>query len=206
MTRPLLIILVICTVVALGAGKYRIMHSAASLVVPSASTVKTPGPARLQHPRGGPTPPPSGHPECHWACDDPVSHAVCRPVCKKPACEIQCEPGNTTVVNCEPPICEIRCPIDQLESESCPACETVCHQTSCYPYHYPCQPLCEATECFWECEKPRNPTRVTCELQCEMPACEIVDPPLPFVPVYPRRTFNGTYTVLARSKSRFVSK
>lgn len=210
MTRPLLIVLLICAVVALGAGKYRIMHSAASLVVPagqspaSVPSIKTPK-RQQQKQRGGPPPPP-GHPECRWLCDDPISHAVCRPVCKKPACEIDCPPGPPDILNCEPPICEIRCPIDQVESDACPACETVCRPVSCYPYHHQCSPLCEATECFWECKKPLNPTKVQCELTCEMPACEISDPPLPFVPVYPRRTFNGTYNVLARSKSRLVGK
>jgi len=34
----------------------------------------------------------SAHPQCRYACDDPVCPAVCRHVCEEPKCQIQCPP------------------------------------------------------------------------------------------------------------------
>lgn len=113
----------------------------------------------------------SAHPECRYACDDPTCPAVCRHICLEPRCEIQCT--NSTNAYCNPPNCRVNCPIvDQSESDSCPFCETVCDPPQCMPLNAECQPLCEATQCFWQCEKPRNCPKPRCELVCERPACE----------------------------------
>lgn len=110
----------------------------------------------------------AAHPECRWACDDPVCSAICNPVCAAPVCQVQCDvPG--TAQACGQPICSTRCPPDQSEADSCPACETVCQPLPCA-----CHVLCEATNCSWSCRKPGNCRQPRCELQCERPACEYV--------------------------------
>jgi hypothetical protein len=132
------------------------------------------------------------HPQCRWACDDPVCTAVCAPHCQPPRCQIQCNNHSNVTEDdglggnglyCSPPSCSVRCPQDMCESEMCPQCETVCLPPACSPHHVAhqaqCQVLCEATQCDWQCRKPAiggegeggcRPPR--CELQCERPACE----------------------------------
>ena len=110
----------------------------------------------------------SAHPQCRYACDDPVCPAVCRHICEEPKCQIQCPPN----AYCNPPNCRVRCPEDQAELDSCPQCETICDPPQCMPLNANCQPLCEATVCHWQCEKPRGCPKPQCELQCEKPACE----------------------------------
>lgn len=101
------------------------------------------------------------HPECHYACDDPVCLAICETVCEAPACEFNQTCGYS-------PSCSVQCPLDMCESESCPVCETVCAP----PPSETCgQILCEATSCSWKCRKPFNCPKPLCELQCEQPAC-----------------------------------
>lgn len=115
------------------------------------------------------------HPECRWACDDPVCVAQCEPVCEEPRCEINC--GGTDV-RCQVPACSVRCPaVDMCESDTCPQCETVCQPPICLPLEAgaECAPLCEAPRCTWQCHKPTcEPPR--CELACERPACEAPPP------------------------------
>lgn len=113
----------------------------------------------------------SAHPECRWACDDPFCPAVCQHICQEPRCQIECTNSSSNAY-CNPPNCRVRCPQDQSESESCPACETVCDPPQCMPLNAVCQPLCEATVCHWQCEKPRYCPEPKCELTCERPACE----------------------------------
>lgn len=104
------------------------------------------------------------HPECRYACDDPVCPAVCETVCETPACEFNQTCGYS-------PSCEVRCPLDMCESDSCPACETICNP----PPSEACgDVLCEATNCTWRCRKPTEAEcrKPLCEIVCERPACE----------------------------------
>lgn len=108
------------------------------------------------------------HPECHWACDDPVCNAVCQPVCDAPVCIL----FNASNPACDAfqPSCSVQCPPDMCEADACPTCETICQAPSdlCNDGTL----LCEATNCTWRCEKPNNCPYPVCELQCEHPACE----------------------------------
>lgn len=98
------------------------------------------------------------HPECRWACDDPQCNAECKIVTEPPVCTC----ANPTVQ----PVCRVDCPLDQCESEQCPACQTICEQSeACGAI------LCQETRASWACRKPSCPYP-TCELQCEQPACE----------------------------------
>jgi hypothetical protein len=104
----------------------------------------------------------SCHPQCRYLCDDPVFNATCSIVCVKPDCiyDQTCDYS---------PACTIQCPEDQCESDSCPACETICQPST----HIECgQPLCAPPNCTWSCVKPTNPPPIRCEVQCERPACE----------------------------------
>ena len=104
----------------------------------------------------------SCHPQCRYACDDPVCNATCAPVCVVSECIFE----NTCDYS---PVCTVRCPEDQCESDSCPACETICEPST----HLECgDPLCNALNCSWACEKPTNCPLPRCELVCERPACE----------------------------------
>ena len=99
------------------------------------------------------------HPECRWACDDPVCLADCTYVAEDPVCTCS-NPGRT-------PQCYVRCPPDQCESENCPTCETICEpSTACGTI------TCEQTVAAWACRKPTNCAPPQCELVCELPACE----------------------------------
>jgi hypothetical protein len=130
------------------------------------------------------------HPQCRWACDDPVCTAVCAPHCQPPRCQVQCDNNATLAIDddglggnglyCSPPSCTVRCPQDMCENEMCPQCETVCLPLACSPHHVAqqaqCQVLCEAPQCDWQCRKPaigeNGCHSPRCELQCERPACE----------------------------------
>jgi hypothetical protein len=117
------------------------------------------------------------HPECSWACDDPVCSAVCKPVCQPPVCQVQCD-NPDDVSACRKPHCWVRCPADQCESDQCPACETICAPLDCRRNpEAVCEALCEATQCSWWCEKPDDCPKPRCELECERPACESSHPP-----------------------------
>ena len=109
----------------------------------------------------------AAHPECRWACDDPICSARCAPVCQPPACQVQCTAPHTCSVT--RPSCSNRCnTTDQSESDSCPYCETICLPLACPG----CDILCEAPICQWTCVKPDKCPKPRCELQCERPACE----------------------------------
>ena len=99
------------------------------------------------------------HPECRWACDDPVCLAECKIWTEPPVCV--CENPLIT------PVCRVECPADQCESDACPSCETRCDpNTACGNI------LCEAPVANWACRKPSNCSLPRCELVCEQPACE----------------------------------
>lgn len=109
------------------------------------------------------------HPQCRWACDDPVCNATCAPSCLEPACQIF-NASNLVCVTVVPQ-CSIICAPDQCESDTCPACEV-----QCQPPPSICGDgtiLCEAPSCAWQCTKP-NCRLPICELQCEHPACEAI--------------------------------
>lgn len=108
----------------------------------------------------------AAHPECRWACDDPICPADCVPVCEAPNCTVQC----TSPAQCLAPSCTIFCPPDQAESDSCPTCTVNCAAPVCD--HPACQITCGAPECTWYCTKPVVCRPPTCALQCERPACE----------------------------------
>lgn len=118
------------------------------------------------------------HPECRWACDDPICPAVCHPICERPRCQMQCQETQCAkcTVHCERPVCSVRCPKDMCEKESCPKCETVCSpaqcHTTCQAPEPVCSPVCEETRCDWKCRKPENCPKPKCQLQCQKPACE----------------------------------
>ena len=104
------------------------------------------------------------HPECRWACDDPVCNAECTIVTEPPVCI--CE-NNPSIV----PICRIECPPDpdQCESDQCPSCVTICTPNQECNQN---QILCEAPVAKWACRKPSSCRNPICELVCERPACE----------------------------------
>jgi len=104
------------------------------------------------------------HPECRYACDDPVCPAICEPICEQPLCIF-----NETCSYS--PQCSVVCPADMCESDACPACETHCNPS---PIEECGSPLCEATNCYWKCRKPTEAEcpKPRCELSCEQPACE----------------------------------
>lgn len=115
------------------------------------------------------------HPQCRYACDDPVCNAVCSPVCEKPRCELQLTPEGerrNIKINGEKPDCMSRCANETCESDSCPQCEVTCKMTTygCSPY---CEPLCEQLSCHWHCMKPSICPKPRCELVCEKPSCEL---------------------------------
>jgi hypothetical protein len=107
-------------------------------------------------------------PQCRWACDDPICSAVCHQVCNI-TCDYQCL-GDVRI--CNPPKCRQQCVSDQVVADSCPTCEVVCDPLVCSNTNVPCDPLCEAPECKWYCEKPKSCPPPRCELVCEHPACE----------------------------------
>jgi len=110
------------------------------------------------------------HPEGRYSCDDPVCPAVCSPICDAPVCS-SCVNTTEDGQVCTPVSgCEVRCPADQCEADSCPVCETVCHENLCADDE--CTVLCEATVCAWQCRKPSDCPVPVCELFCEAPACE----------------------------------
>jgi len=104
----------------------------------------------------------SCHPQCRYLCDDPVFNATCTPVCVEPDC--------IYYPTCDySPVCTVRCPEDMCESDSCPACETVCEPSN----HIECNLIvCAPPNCTWSCVKPANPPPIHCEVQCERSACE----------------------------------
>lgn len=108
------------------------------------------------------------HPECHWACDDPVCQAVCQPICDVPVCILV--NASNPVCDSYQPSCAVQCPPNMCEADACPNCETICQPPSSL-----CNDgslLCEAANCTWQCRKPTNCVYPQCELQCEHPACE----------------------------------
>ena len=109
------------------------------------------------------------HPECSYECDNPVCAADCRPVCLPPVCAV-CLNTTGTPVCYGTDKCWLYCPVDQCESDECPACATMCPNSTCNGFD-DCFMLCEEPECSWECQKPTNCPLPTCLLQCEMPAC-----------------------------------
>jgi hypothetical protein len=109
------------------------------------------------------------HPECVTVCDSPVKAAVCEHLCKTPVCTTQCD--GSEPFECDAPRCEVRCPLGMCESDSCPQCEVICEKPSCFPWGRNCSILCEETQCNWHCRKPDDKPNVTCEWQCEEPAC-----------------------------------
>jgi hypothetical protein len=117
---------------------------------------------------GGGTLAQSCHPECRWACDDPVCPAQCSAQCNPAACQIV--NASNLVCGAVVPDCRILCsPTPQCESSECPACEVQCDPppTLCGDGTI----LCEAPVCGWQCVKPTCPLP-QCELQCEAPTCE----------------------------------
>jgi len=120
------------------------------------------------------------HPECRWACDDPVCPAACQPVCAPPSCHVLCPgaaPSDPAPPECGAPQCEVRCPPDQAEADNCPACETVCAPL---PDACACAIACAPTACQWRCAAPQlTCRRPLCQLVCERPACEAALPGAP---------------------------
>jgi hypothetical protein len=118
----------------------------------------------------------SCHPECRWACNDPMSLAACTPVCDPPNCTIEWRDAENNVVN-TPVGCEftvdakIVCPEDMCETENCPTCETVVQPLQACP-GFTSTVTCVSTSCVWDCQKPLNPTEPDCELKCQTPTCD----------------------------------
>lgn len=109
------------------------------------------------------------HPLCYYECSNPVCPAVCEPICSAPNCQI-CV-NNTNSSDCSPwsSHCYVNCPIDQCESDECPACEVMCPVPQCPPGKH-CYVQCTELHCTWKCMKPNCPYPV-CVLQCEAPSC-----------------------------------
>lgn len=112
------------------------------------------------------------HPECRYQCDDPVCLAICHPVCGPTICE-RCLNTTEGLVCLPTTRCHVRCPTDMCESDSCPQCETICPDL-CVGVPG-CSILCQAVECAWQCEKPTQCPLPRCELQCEAPACQLLN-------------------------------
>jgi len=124
------------------------------------------------------------HPLCSWQCDSPICRADCRTRCQPPRCQ-RCYNVSGTVGNCEPlepGQCSVSCPPNQCEAAQCPACETQCSPRICTSGAFGraqpgCLVLCAETVCLWQCRKPWNCTRPSCQLQCEQQACPYTPPP-----------------------------
>lgn len=115
------------------------------------------------------------HPQCSYACDDPVCPAECHAQSSKPKCTVSC---NNSFVPIQGQ-CNFKCSnvvniTNVCESDSCPLVETLCTQLICIdlPRTVTCTVLCEAPTAGWVCNKPKNCRQPICELQCEKPACE----------------------------------
>jgi len=117
------------------------------------------------------------HPECRWACDDPICYAVCLPNCEPPTCSYAC-PEEGALCRGTQPSCSTRCPDDQCSSEQCPVCETICNPPSTLCVNEGCSIECGPTNCSWSCSKPTTCSLPTCQLSCEAPACETPVPAL----------------------------
>ena len=111
-------------------------------------------------------------PTCRYLSDDPVCHAVCAPVCAPAQCEVCQLTDNSTPVNCldASQYCRVQCPSPGAAIDECPQCETQCEPLCGSSDN--CIIVCEAPDCGWRCQKPRNCPKPICELQCEAPACE----------------------------------
>ncbi len=110
------------------------------------------------------------HPECRYQSDDPVCFADCQPACAAPVCAVQCIDEDSVCAH-RVPSCRVLCPTDQCESDTCPECETICDPLPAQCVG--CSPLCEETECAWQCTTPADCTTPTYELQCEQAACPL---------------------------------
>jgi hypothetical protein len=113
------------------------------------------------------------NPLCSWACDNPTCEQICEAECDAPVCSLDCTSGSPEL--CNPPVCSIQCPneAEQIKTEACPMCETVCQPPVCAT-GTECTVLCEAVNCSWKCRQPPFCQRPHCELQCAAPACEYV--------------------------------
>jgi hypothetical protein len=118
----------------------------------------------------------SCHPECRWACDDPMTLAVCSPVCDPVDCTIVWRDTGNNIVS-TPPGCDfaidakVVCPEDMCEIDNCPACENEVQPLPTCP-GFTSTITCAPTNCSWDCQKPLNPTMINCELQCQTPSCD----------------------------------
>lgn len=114
------------------------------------------------------------HPECRYACDDPVCNAICVAKVSKTNCVVQCNSSFTPSVSQCRYSCTTSLSPNQCEADQCPVADIKCTQLTCsnLPQHTGCQILCEAPITGWLCKKPINCPLPRCELNCEHPACE----------------------------------
>jgi hypothetical protein len=101
------------------------------------------------------------HPECVNTISNVTRNAICNPICDRPTCIYNCTIPNADCENYVPE-CEVRCPPDQCESDSCPACETVCIPVTPCDTHN-CTLLCTMLNCGWDCVPPSTDGTWTCE-------------------------------------------
>lgn len=114
-------------------------------------------------------------PECSWVCDNPSCDAVCTSQCQPANCTLDCSSGSGPSCGADiSSLCSTTCPPDMCALSSCPTCETVCQSILC-PQGATCAPLCEPTNCSWDCRAPTNCPRPTCELVCQEPACKYIN-------------------------------
>jgi len=121
------------------------------------------------------------HPESRWLCDNPCGNWTCT----DPVCPVLCEPVCNSRTACVcfnnisnasyPHSCQQRCPPDQCESDSCPACETLCPNRCDAGY----VALCEPTDCEWRCRLDPTCPQPDCQQQdpsahCDKPRCVLM--------------------------------
>lgn len=118
----------------------------------------------------------AGSVPCSWQCDDPQCSAPCDAVCDAPQCT-QVAAGTVagsgfSLVNVDASLgsgsgaCTVRCPGDQVATEECPQCETVCGTPEADKVW-----LCASTNCSWRATSPNPCPKPTCTLVCSEPAC-----------------------------------
>ena len=111
-------------------------------------------------------------PNCTSHCNNNTYVQTCFPKCLEPVCQVECQPqpAANCSVYCAEPVCKVVCDPNQCKDEYCPACETVCQdpvcKVRCFPTAANCTTTCNATECSWDCIKPKNIHEPKCSFDC----------------------------------------
>jgi hypothetical protein len=113
------------------------------------------------------------HPECNYACTDPVCAASCKIITSTPRCDIcfrDLERNTSICSSINNKNCVVSCPPDECESDQCPSCEILCNPL-CRDDPL-CYIECQEIQSSWKCSVPTNCPLPICVLLCEAPACQ----------------------------------